>query len=415
MARVGSERAGATETPAGTPPPSLDPAGGAPTPSTVPPAPDLLHGGLLYRVMSRFGVEPEDARRAARRGALAGAVLWTPMAIAALVEGHALPGQVKVPFFLDVAAYVRPIVVIPLLLASEAILGASWRETGRLFHRRGLVAECDAAYDALVERITRAVRRTLPELLCLVVAGVLTWRLVTTVLSAPRDAWFAVTRDGVTRLTIAGAWAGFVVHATLFYLTVRWLWLLSLWYRFLLGTARLRLHLLPTHPDKAAGLGFVGRTVSAASPLVFAWSAAMAATVANQILHGGAHLAEFAPVGIVMAVVVVVLFVLPPAVVFLPLLVRTRRLALEDWSHRMGAAPEDGPEPAAKPAATSISVSSLQDVEVAVNAVRGILPVPLSIAHALAPIVALALPAIPLLFLAFPASEIFDQVKRLLF
>src|SRR5262245_50333589 len=91
-------------------------------------APDLFHGGMLYGIVRRFGVDPEDAAHAARRGAILALVLWGPMVAAAFVEGVALPGRVRVPLLFDVAAYVRPLLVVPLLLASEPILAASWRQ-----------------------------------------------------------------------------------------------------------------------------------------------------------------------------------------------------------------------------------------------------------------------------------------------
>ena len=386
--------------------------GAAPVPPSVAgtaDVPDLLHGGLLYRLVTRFGVDSDRASRAARRAALTGLALWAPPALLSIVEGNAFPGRTAVPFFLDVAAYVRPLVVVPVLLVSEVILSASWHDAGRKFKARGLVGpEALAGYERLVERITRSVRRTLPELLCLAVTLVLACQLASRVTAARVDFWFALP-DGPSssHLTLAGVWF-LGVHAFMLYLVVRWLWILSLWYRFLWGVARLPLTLHPVHPDRAGGLGFIGRTVSATAPIAFALSASIAASVANRMIHDGRHLFDFAVVGVVVLATVLLLFVLPPAVIFLPLLVRTRRNALEDWSGRL-ALRADGVDVAGVDPGMA-----LQDVDVGVAAVRRMLPVPIGLSHLIGPVVGTALPAVALVFVAFPVRDVFDQVLRLL-
>jgi uncharacterized membrane protein YhdT len=366
----------------------------------------------------RFGVDPERGAQAARRAVLVALLLWVPMAVMAFVEGTALPGKVDLPFLYDVAAYVRPLVVVPILLVAEVILALTWRRTGELLSRRGIVDEaCRPAYEALLARVTRAVRRLVPELLCAALAVWLCFRLVDAALVAHHDAWFMTAGEGgAPRLSAAGAWHAFAVHGAFFYLSLRWLWLFSLWYRFLFGVARLPLRLYPAHPDRAAGLGFVGRSIAATSPIVLAWSASLASAVANRMLHAGERLLEFAPMGAAFLVLVLVVFLLPPALIFVPLLVRTRRVALEDWSHRLAhrAEGEEDVLAAAPTAGGDEPVTNLEELDIAVSAVRAMRPVPIDWPHLVAPVLAAAAPAVPLLFLAFPAREIFQGLFRLM-
>jgi hypothetical protein len=396
----------------------------APTP-VHPDAPDLLHGGLLFRMMSRFGVDPERAGRAARRAAATGLVLWLPMAALTLVAGTALPGRTPIPFLLDVAAYVRPLVVIPLLIVAEPILGTAWRTAGHRFRERGLVGPAvQGAYDAQVERVTRAVRRSGPELLCLALAGLLAWKLLRVVQAEPRDAWFAQTSADGSRLTPAGVWA-LGVHFVLIALTLRWLWLLFLWYRFLWGVSRLPLRLFPTHPDRAAGLAFLGLPISASGPLTFAWSAALASAFANLMLRHEAKLADFLPIGLVALFLVLVVFVLPPLLIFAPLLIRTRQQALEEWGRTMAQVGERlrrgrsdeaaGADAASASADEGAEAPGLEDVQIAVASVRGMLPLPFLVSHLVGPIVGLIAPALVLVFLAVPAAEVFQKVVDLVF
>src|SRR5262249_692825 len=50
-----------------------------------------------------------------------------------------------------------------------------------------------------------------------------------------------------------------ITHFTL----LRWYLRLLIWFRFLWQVSRLNLHLVPTHPDRAAGLAFLGKSTYA--------------------------------------------------------------------------------------------------------------------------------------------------------
>jgi hypothetical protein len=376
--------------------------------------PDLFGGGLLYRLAMRFGVPPADALVTARRAVVLALLLWVPAAVLALIEGHFLPGSVKVPFLLDVAAYARPLLVIPLFVMARPIHAVAWQRSGRLLHERGLVGpEIRPAYDALVGRVRRLVRWTLPDLLCLGLGALLTAKLLGVVRSEPRDTWFAVSDvQGGTRITWAGWWSAVVVHTLVFAWTLRWLWLYGLWYRFLFGVSRLALSLHPAHPDRAAGLGLLGRSMGAAAPIVAAWSTGAACGAANAMLFHGAPLATFIPLGITLLATVLVVYVLPLVVLFAPLLVRTRRDALELLGRRLGRAgdllerrgpAQGGEEP-----------ESLEELQIAVDAVRAILPIPFAPGQLAPLLAAAALPAVPLLLLAVPFSEVLERLLDLL-
>lgn len=101
--------------------------------------PDFLRGGLLFRLLLRFHVDIVEARHAAVRAATVGILLWAPMAVLCLLDGTLLPGKVRMPFLFDVAAYVRPLVTVPLLIAAEPVLGGAWRTALARFESRGLV------------------------------------------------------------------------------------------------------------------------------------------------------------------------------------------------------------------------------------------------------------------------------------
>jgi hypothetical protein len=68
---------------------------------------------------------------------------------------------------------------------------------------------------------------------------------------------------------------------------------LFIWFRFLWHVSRLNLHLVPTHPDRSAGLAFLGKSAYAFAPILFAQGAMLAAVVAGRVLYRGESLLSF--------------------------------------------------------------------------------------------------------------------------
>ena len=95
-------------------------------------------------------------------------------------------------------------------------------------------------------------------------------------------------------MSLAGWWYSAIGLPIFQFLLLRWAWRLVIWGRLLWQISRLSLRLIPTHPDRAGGLGPLGVAHVELSPLVFACSAMAAATFAEEIKFGGAALAQFA-------------------------------------------------------------------------------------------------------------------------
>ena len=91
--------------------------------------------------------------------------------------------------------------------------------------------------------------------------------------------------------------------------------------------AHLDLHLIPTHPDRAGGLGFLEQAPFAFSPIILAMSAVIASHWAHQILYHQVDVDAFnLPLG-VFVVALLVIF-LGPFLLFSPPLRRLKRRGL---------------------------------------------------------------------------------------
>ena len=95
--------------------------------------------------------------------------------------------------------------------------------------------------------------------------------------------------DG-SSLTLAGMWYGYVSLPLFQFLLIRWYFRMFIWARLLWQVSRIELNLVPTHPDRVGGLGFLAATVHAFVPLLMAHGALLAGQLANQIFHLGASL-----------------------------------------------------------------------------------------------------------------------------
>ncbi len=114
--------------------------------------------------------------------------------------------------------------------------------------------------------------------------------------------WYATPSVSGSKLSLAGRWYGYVSLPFFQFLLCRWYFRLFIWMRFLWQVSRIELNLIPTHPDRVGGLGFLCQHVYAFAPLAVAHGAILAGPLANRILYLGAALTEYK---IEIAVVVV--------------------------------------------------------------------------------------------------------------
>jgi hypothetical protein len=95
--------------------------------------------------------------------------------------------------------------------------------------------------------------------------------------------------------------------------------------------SKLKLNLMPTHPDEAGGLAFVGEAQRFFGIVVFAYSFAAAGILANGVIYDRIPLQHFAPV-IACYAAAIVIIILAPLTVFAGPLIDTKREGL----HRYG-------------------------------------------------------------------------------
>jgi len=291
----------------------------------------LVLGGPLYQLFRRAHLSGPALEQLWRRLWVITLLAWLPLLVLSVVDGRALGPPSSLPFLRDIEAQVRFLVALPILIAAELIVHQRGRGVILAFVDRGLVRPADVPrFKSLIESAMR-LRNSIPlEVGLLVLTVVLGHWLWRSTIAFGSSSWYAVQRGDGMRLTLAGIWfAAVSLPLTQFFL-LRWYSRLLIWFRFLWQVSRLDLHLVPTHPDRAGGLSFLGRGTYAFGPLLFAQGALLAGVIATRVLYGGRTLMEF-KLDAIGLIGFFVLFLLGPLMVFTPALSQAKRAGLAQY------------------------------------------------------------------------------------
>lgn len=366
----------------------------------------LVENELPLRWQRRAGLAPAKGLGTVRRAACWALVAWAPMAACAWLS-HGFTGTSE-SFLAHYGVHVRLLLAVPLMILAEDDAQATTRKLLPHFVTSGLVPQpAVPGFRQAIADFTSLRDRTLPWVVILaVIVGGSTW---SDAVNRPHEIDWA--GDGSVFQKLGAVW--FLVVARTMYLTLLygWLWRLVLATRLLARISRLGLAIVPTHPDRAGGLGFLERLADIFAPVVFAASAVLASRWAHYVLCHGVRAEAYRSAMIAFVVIAVALFT-TPLWIHAPALVRAKRRALlqygallahhdrlvhERWVERrdvddpMLSAPELGP---------TVDIASIY------QAVRNTRPAPVGRRSITPLLVAAAVPMLLLLALSVPVGEL---------
>jgi hypothetical protein len=345
---------------------------------------------------------------------------WLPLFLLSAVQGTLLAGSVAVPFLKDLELHVRFLVALPLLVIAELVVHQRLRPVLQVFRERGIVPpESMPRFDAAVSAAYRLRNSVAAEILLLVVVyafGVqFFWRNY--IALSDTTTWYT-TPSG---LSIAGLWYGYVSLPIFQFLLCRWYFRVFIWARFLFHVSRIKLSLVPTHPDKLGGLGFLAGTVHAFTPLAMAHGVMLAGPFASRIFFTGAKLSEFR-MEAALLVGLVLCMVFAPLLVFVPQLAATRRAGIREYDTlaeryvrefdekwlRGGAAPGEQ-------LLGSGDLQSLADLGNSTQVVRDMRTFPITRDAVVRLAVATFAPIVPLALTMMPLEELLKKLFGMIF
>jgi hypothetical protein len=313
---------------------------------------------------------------------------------------------------------------MPLLIVAEIVVHRRMHLVVRQFLERNLIPEsARERFDSAIASALR-LRNSVPAELLLValVYGVgvfIVWRVYTVL---DTSTWHTLPADGGgSGLSPAGMWYAYVSLPLFQFLLLRWYFRIFIWLRFLWQVSRIDLNLLPIHPDRVGGLGFLSNTAYAFVPLALAHGAVLAGQIANRIFHLGAELLSF-KVEIALVVCFVQFLVFAPLLLFSLQLAQAKRAGLREYGTLAARYIRDfdskwlrGNAPAREPLVGSADVQSLADMGNSFEGVRKMRVAPVTRDAIVQLAVATAVPVVPLLLTIMPLEELVKLLAGILF
>jgi hypothetical protein len=375
---------------------------------------ELVAGGLVRACLRRAGL-PDGVLSGMRPRVLTLVLCtWAPLLMLSALQGQAWGGGAGLPFLLDVEAHVRFLFAAPLLILAEFAERRRLPSLLRAFLVRGLVPQASRArFDSAVASAARARNSVLAESLVLAAVyglGILVvWRHYLVLDAAT---WYAKPTPQGTVLTPAGIWYGLVSVPIVQFMLLRWYWRMLVWSTLLWRISRIALRLVPAHPDRYGGLGFLEGTGLVFTLLAAAHGALIAGPIADRILFAGASLPQFGA-EIAGMVLVVLVIVLGPLLFFTPQLSAAKHEGLLEYGglaerYVRGFEAKWLPRDAAGDEALlgSPDIQSQADLAASYDVVRsmGITPISIETARPLA--IATLAPFLPLMLTLIPLNEL---------
>ncbi|MCU0760104.1 MAG: hypothetical protein MUF07_13035 [Steroidobacteraceae bacterium] len=293
-------------------------------------SPSLVTGGPFHALMRQLRMLDADDLPSGRAAWLLGAIAWLVGAALATLQSTLTGDARLLAYFLDASPAAHALVAMPVMIGIERF--ADRQLLSLLAHpiEHGLVP--DGGEPAWRDAVALADRRSgsafaEATLLAIAISACLALAYTGQV---GTDPWSRPGGAADASLTWAGAWTHVAVGALFLFLVLRWLLRFFVWTLLLARLAWMPLRLVASHPDRAAGLGFMAAYPTLFLGLVLGVGTALGAKLLNAALYGSAAAEDLATVLAMWVAVVLVVFV-GPVLLFAPRLAAFRNEALLEF------------------------------------------------------------------------------------
>ncbi|HEV7395433.1 MAG TPA: hypothetical protein VGN86_02885 [Pyrinomonadaceae bacterium] len=381
----------------------------------------LVLGGPLFQLMRRAHLSGNGLELSRRRTIAIASLAWLPLMVLSVIDGQAFSGGSKIPFLYDIESHIRFLIALPILIAAEPIVHARIRPAVKKFvQRRIVLPEEIPKFHAIIDsamRLRNSIAIEVGLLILVYTLGLWVWR---SQVASGTTSWYATSDGAHLYLTLAGYWYVFVSIPAFQFVLLRWYFRFFIWSQFLWRVAKLNLRLIATHPDRAAGLGFLGGSSYAFGPILFAQGALLSALIANRVLYEGQDLMSFKREAVGL-IVFFLSIVLTPLFVFTPSLARAKRQGLHDYGqlascyvHEFASKWIEGGASDKEQLLGNDDIQSLADLGNSFAVVQETRIVPFNLKDMARLAAATAAPLVPLGLLIFSVEELVTQLAKIL-
>lgn len=381
----------------------------------------LVAGGPLFQLLLRLKLITPSLALQNRRIAFFILLTWLPLFLLSLLSGKAW-GSNGLPFLFDIEAQSRFLVALPLLIAAERLVHDRLRlVVGQFLERKIIPAAMLPKFNEAITsgmNLRNSLSLELFILLLVFVGGPYLWSSLSNTehIASSMGSWYATGDSQGIHLSPAGYWYTFFSRPLFQFMGYRWYFRLLIWAYFLWQCSRLRLNLIPTHPDRAAGLGFLGLSPTAFSLLLMAHGVLVAGLIANSIFYEGAKLTDFTTL-ILAVLAFLLLIVLGPLFAFSAEIINAKRAGLREYGmlaseymHKFDLKWIRGVAVENAPLLGSSDIQSLADMGNSFQVVNEIKPFPFGRDAVLLLIVLTLIPIFPLVLTMIPLEQLIREI-----
>ena len=376
----------------------------------------IVRGDPLFRLQRALRLVSDQHLFVVRRAIFFALLTWVPIALAAFFFAGDSARHGSEAFLWHFGVHARCLIAVPLLIVAE--VRADWM-SGRIvsqFTSSGLVPEGERGrFDEVLQRTTR-LRDAWWVWLAIAALVATTAVLGITQPTVKHELSWAARADGSPGL--AAWWFFLVVRPLSAILMLTWLWRLFITVLLLRRVTGLKLELIPSHPDRAAGLGFVEQTMVIFTPVVLAISATVCAHEAHFVLKHGVLVQSLKLQAVGFMIILLAIFLSPLLAVAPALRVFRRQVYFEygslvgrvdaafdrRWVRDRGADVKDTLDRS--------DFSALADAQTIFETTASVRPLPISKATILTVLIPALVPMLLLMAVQVPVKEILARVAE---
>jgi hypothetical protein len=375
---------------------------------------ELARDDALYRLQQRIGLIPSDGAGLVRRAVFWSLVGWLPIALWAVYVNRTWPGAVAEPLLAHFGVQARLLVAVPLLILAEGPASALTARLLKHFVESGIVPPGSReAFSIAVMKTLRLRDAVWPWVVVLAISVAL--GTYSQIVAHTHEVNWAEA-GAAESIGFGGLWYLYVGRSIYLTLVLGWIWRIALLASLLWRIARLDLSLVPTHPDRAGGLGFLERLPGVFAPLAFAVSTVLASRWGHDAIYHGLTLNSVRVEMTVFIVACVLVFALP-LLAFTGPLKSAKKRALMEYGALVGRHGRlvherwiEGRKLDEQPILDAPELGPVADTAAIYGAVKSMRTVPLGKSSVLPVVLAAAIPMLAVLSLQVPVKAILKQL-----
>lgn len=382
----------------------------------------LVLGGPFFQLLKRVHLTGNGLELVKLRIIVLALFAWLPLFLLSMLKGQAWGDSLNLPFFEDLDVHIRFLVALPLLIMAELLVHQRISIVVKEFQERNLIPESEIGkFHIAISSALRLRNSFLAEIAMVVLIYGIGYQLVwNQTAGLDSSSWYSDQALGKGNLSLAGIWFRYLSLPIFQFLFIRWYYRIFIWARFLFQVSKIKLRLVPTHPDDVGGLGFLANSIFAFMPLAFAHGTLMAGMISNHIFQEGASLLDF-KVQIIVVVVLVICLVILPLFAFSSQLSEAKRKGSMEygkfasrfvqefddrWLKKNGSV--DG-------SLIGHDIQSLADLANSFNVVEKMQFAPITKSNLIMLVAVTLVPVLPLLLTMMPLSDLLKMLSGVLF